>query len=132
MRNTKAFTFIELMVAVAVLAGALLAVLGVFTGCFGLNESSKNLTIAVSHARCVMEEIRDCNILAIITAQDWTSWAQTDPPGGGACDSLENESIQVTYPSGAGANPLEILLTVNWTERGRAKSIQLVTLLAER
>ncbi len=116
--NKRAFTLMELMIGAAVLAIALLGLLGVFTGCFGLNESAGNLTIAISHARCVMEEIRDRNIPSIVTAEDWTAWAQADPPAGGGCNSLDGESINVSYPSGIAANPLEIVITVCWREKG--------------
>lgn len=126
------FTLIELMIGVGILVIAIAGLLGVFTACFGLNESAGNLTIAISHARCVIEEVRDRNIPSIITGIDWATWAQSDPPGGGGCNNLNGESVQVSYPSGAGANPLEILVTVNWTEKGRARNAQLATLLTER
>lgn len=126
------FTLLELMIGVAVLIIALVGLIAAYIGCFSLNENARNLTIAVNDAQCVMEEIRDINIPTNIIAQDWTSWAATDPPSGGGCNRLDNETIIVTYPSGTGAIPLEILVTVNWTERGRQKSTRLATLLSER
>lgn len=133
MRKGRAgFTLVELMIAAAILAVALVGLLGVFIGSFGLIELGRNLTIAVDHARCVMEEIRDCNIPSFVTLQDWAAWAQADVPGGGGCNILHNESVEVTYPSGTEASPLEIMVRVSWTENSRPRSVQLVTLLAER
>ena len=127
------FTLMELVVASAILVVALVGLIAVFVGSFTLSEGARNLTIATNDAQTVMEEIRDYNIPSLITAEDWTVWAQADiSQGGGGCNSLNNESIQVTYPSGQSANPLEIMVTVNWTERERPKSTQLVTLLTSR
>ena len=79
-----------------------------------------------------MEEIRDRNIPDIVTATDWTVWAADDHPFGGSCNSLDAEVVQVTYPSGIAATPLMIVITVNWTERARNYSTQLVSLFSER
>lgn len=53
------FTLLEVMIAAAVLVVALLGLLGVFTGCFGLNETARNLTIAINGAQEKLEEIRN-------------------------------------------------------------------------
>lgn len=139
MRNTdlhkgtrSGFTLMELMIAAVILAVALAGLLGAFIANFNLIESGKNLTAAISHARIVMEEVRDYNIPSLITAEEWTDWAQLESPDGGGCNSLGNETVVVTYPLGTAANPLEVLVTVNWTEKGRARSVQLVTLITER
>lgn len=126
------FTLLELMIGAAVLILALVGLIAAYIGCFSLNESARNLTIATNHAQCVMEEIRDRNLTFNIIQQNWTTWAALNPPSGGGCNSLDNEIITVNYPSGTSANPLQILVTVNWTEKSRQKSTQLVTLLTER
>lgn len=121
------------------------ALIGAFTANFALVESGRNLTAAVNHARCVMEEIRDRTPPSTSAsqaelsawAQDVADWAErdlTDPNGGGGCNSLNGEGIQLTatYPSGGGTRPVEFLVSVNWTEKGRPRSTQLVTLLTER
>ena len=126
------FTLLELMIGSAVLVLALVGLIGAYIGCFSLNESARNLTVAMNDAQCTMEEIRDRNVTSNITQEDWAAWAATDPPEGGGCNTLDSESINVTYPSGTGIDPLEILITVNWTEKGRQRSAQLTTLLTER
>lgn len=113
------FTLIELMIAVVVLVVAVLGLLGAYFSYFNLNESARDLTTAINHAQCVMEEIRDRNIPAFVAAEDWTSWAQTDlVDGGGSCNSLDGESISVWYPQGQDAVPLEIVVTVCWRAKG--------------
>ncbi len=120
------------MIGASVLIVALAGLIAAYMGCFILNESARNLSIAINHAQIVMEEIRDVNILSNIVVEDWTGWSATDVPDGGGCNTLNNETISVTYPSGTGADPLEILLTLNWTEKNRQRSVQLVTLMTER
>lgn len=127
------FTLMELMIGAGVLIIALVGLVAAFTGCFALGESATNLTTAINDAQCVMEEIRAHNIPSLITNEDWANWAATDlVDGGGGCTSLSDESIEVTYPAGIGADPLEVMVTVHWTERGRQKSTQVVTLVTER
>lgn len=133
-KDTKklGFTLLELMIGTAVLIIALVGLISAYIGCFALNESARNLTIAVNDAQCVMEEIRDMNIPLNITSQDWSAWAIADSPGGGGCNKLDNETVTITYPLGTSVEPLEILITVNWTEKNRQRSTQLATLLSER
>lgn len=130
--DNSGFTLLELMIGTAVLIIALVGLIAAYMGCFALNESARNLTIATNHAQCVMEEIRDRNVTSNITKEDWTAWAAADPPGGGGCNTLDTEIVQVTYPLGTTINPLEILVTISWSDRDRIKNIQTVTLLTER
>ncbi|MFH1854584.1 MAG: type II secretion system protein [Candidatus Omnitrophota bacterium] len=133
-KNAKrpGFTLLELMIGAAVLIIALVGLIAAYVGCFALNESARNLTIAANDAQCVMEEIRDVNIPTNITAENWTDWAASNPPSGGGCNRLDNETVTVTYPSGTDAEPLEILITISWTEKSRQRSAQIATLLSER
>jgi prepilin-type N-terminal cleavage/methylation domain-containing protein len=52
------FTLVELMIAAAVTAVALLGLLGVFSGCFSTDESSRDLTASMNISRHIVEEIR--------------------------------------------------------------------------
>lgn len=130
-KKNSGFTLLEVMISSAILIVALLGLIAVYTGCFTLNEGARNLTIAINDAQCVMEEIRDRNIPSNITQEDWTDWALKNPPDGGGCNSLNNETIAVTWIPNE-ADPLEITVTVEWKEKGRDRNAQLITLLAER
>jgi len=128
----RGFTLLELIIGMVILVTAIVSLIAAYIGCFTLNQSARNLTIAINDGQTVMEEIRKTNIPDSITSQDWTTWASTNPPDGGGCNRLENESITVTYPSGIAATPLQVLVTVNWKEKNRTRSTQLVTLISER
>lgn len=117
--NKSAFTLMELLIATAVLALALGGSLALFIANLRLIESGKNLSIAINHARCVMEQIRDRNLSTLVLGEDWTAWAQAEPPYGGGCNSLNGEKINVTYPSGTTTAPLEIVVTVCWREKDK-------------
>ncbi|MBN3038664.1 MAG: type II secretion system protein [Candidatus Omnitrophica bacterium] len=66
-RFLTGFTLVELMMASAVTAVALLGLLGVFSGCFGVDESARDLTAAMNGARQIMEQLRTFRDEARIT-----------------------------------------------------------------
>jgi hypothetical protein len=129
-RKIKAFTLSELLIAAGVLVIALGGLLLGFMACFILNESSRNLALASGHAQFVMEEITDTTFASIKTSADsgvW-DWDAADVTSNGL-SVLYNESIdtQVT-----GADPLTIVVTVNWQDqKGRNRNVVLQTLLAQ-
>ena len=59
MMNRCGFTLMELMIAAGVLVFALLGLLAVFIGCSGLNETARNLTIAINGVQREIEGIRN-------------------------------------------------------------------------
>ena len=67
-QDTKAlgFTLLELMIGSAILIVALAGLLAAFIGCFRLNETAKNLTIAVTGAQEKLEEIRNYNFDTVV------------------------------------------------------------------
>ena len=48
--NSRGFTLMELIIGGVIILVALLGLLGVFTGCFNLNESSRGMSIAINDA----------------------------------------------------------------------------------
>ena len=54
----KGLTLAEVLLGMVILTFVLIAILALFANCIILNESNRNLTIALSHAQFVMEEIR--------------------------------------------------------------------------
>jgi prepilin-type N-terminal cleavage/methylation domain-containing protein len=67
--NNNGFSLMELMIATAIFTIACIGLLGVFTGCFILNEMSRNLTLAINGAEKEMERIRNLPFNQI-SAQD--------------------------------------------------------------
>ena len=115
--NKSAFTLMELMIAAAVLSIALLGLLGVFTRCFGLNETAKNLTIAINGAQEKLEQIRNLRD------------AGTPRPAGHYSENVSNFPVQHrvaidifddgTDPDGISNSDLFwISVSVSWKQKG--------------
>lgn len=132
------FTLLELMIAVAILIVGIIGILAVFAYCYGLNETSRNITQAANDGRAVFETMRDESATGIsnIANTNWNLWAKsTGPTASGKTNSVPLTSLtqeDITTDI-SGSDPLQITLTVNWLERGgRQGQIQLVTLMTER
>ena len=128
--NKGAFSLPELLLATAILAFALCAILLSYVNCFFLNESSRNLNIAISHAAYVMEEIKNTSFSSITTninSGNW-DWSGTDITSRGLT-ALNNETIDAQVN---GTTMLDVLVTVYWKDRGlRNRSTGVETLIAE-
>ncbi len=132
MASLRGFTLSELLLAAAILVFVLAGLLALFLNCLILNEANRNLTIAMTHAQYIMEEIKDEDfdgLEAKINNGDWdldASAIQSAPYGLAA---LSNETIDVNATQSG--NPLGISVTVQWNERGqRIRSTELDTLIA--
>ena len=103
-----------------------IAILALFANCIILNESNRNLTVAISHVQFVMEEIRNTNFNSILSG-DW-DWdiAQIGVKG---LNALTDESIDTTI---TGTTLLNVVVKVEWDDRGgRERDIKVETLIAE-
>ena len=153
MKKQSGFTLIEVMISMAIFAGTVGAFAGYYATSSRLNESNRNLTRAMTDARTVLEEIRNTvqsNGLAAVTATDWTAWAATSANGivnpAAGQPGLDNEAVRVFYvappapapPAAPGAapagppDPLNVTVRVEWTERNRARWIDVDTILTRR
>lgn len=140
----RGFTLTELILTTAILVFALTGLLMLFINCLILNESNRNLTIAISHAEYAMENIKNAgsieNIRNKINNGDWD--LNTNGINNMGLQALTGESITTcccvppctqanpclgSCPSGT--NPLGIYLRVDWQDRNqRARNICLSTL----
>ena len=57
-KPARGFTLVELMLTMAIAVIAISSSLAVYVNCMFLNESNKNLVIAVSDAQYILEEIK--------------------------------------------------------------------------
>ncbi len=124
--SDKGFTLVEVMLATAILVFVLSSLLLVFINCIILNESSRNLTVAVSHAEFALEEIKSWDFSNITIGS--TSWNITSI----GLTPLNSETLVITL-TGAGTNPKNITANVIWKDRIVSnRSLALETLLTER
>lgn len=128
----KGFTLIEVLLTAAFLVFTVSAILMLFANCIFLNAGNRALTVAMSHAQMVMEEIRDTNFSVIETniTNNYWDWDVSAIEGKGLV-ALSEEAID-TNKIGAGSDLLNIMVTVSWEGRNqRSKSVSLETLLGE-
>jgi len=107
---TAAFTMIELMIGVAILAIAITALLGAFIGQMQLNEHARNLTYATNDATRVMEQLRLLNTGPSCKASGtvgipsaipppgfytWDAWLAAPASAGGG----GGKSVEPTFPN---------------------------------
>ncbi len=129
------FTLVEVMIAAAVSVVVLLGLLGSYVGCFNLNESAKNLTIAMNGAQEKLEEIRNhCSDHFGTMVADYSPGGLigdtfTISPGTWLAAGNQSAVVYILDPqtgailnTGPAANPgldlYEIRIVVCWRQRG--------------
>ena len=131
----KSFTLIELLVAMGILAFVITGLLSLFLNIMFLNVSSRNTTIAITHARNIFEDIRNApfaGLQARINAGGANGWdlnsAQLQATYN--LNPLPNETIATSSPSAVGADPMEVSVQILWRDRGlRNRSFELRSLI---
>ena len=120
------FTLAEVVVSVGLMGFILTALLAFFINSVTLNESSRNLTVAVSHAQFVMEDIKASsfgNLTFNISSGVW-NW-DVSKVAAKRLAPLKNENIITTM---SGQTLLTVTVSVSWQEAaGRLRSISLST-----
>jgi type II secretory pathway pseudopilin PulG len=127
--SNKAFSFPELLVAVAILSFTLTGILASLIHTMILNNASSNLTVATSHAEIVLEQIRNtsfANISTNISDGNWNWSASTIASNN--LTPLNSEAISV---QSSGTTLLDITATVTWKDlQQRSRSTSLRTLVS--
>ncbi|MBI3602398.1 MAG: hypothetical protein HY209_05850 [Candidatus Omnitrophica bacterium] len=124
-RQGSGFSLLEILLVAAILSYSLSVILTTFITSVGLDEASRNLTTATSHAQYVMESVKNtafANIATSITSGTW-NWITATVTSNGLA-ALNSESIATTY---SGTNPLTVTVTVSWNDthaRSRTKVLQ--------
>ena len=118
------------MIGAAILAIAIVSLLGAFMAQMALNEHARNQALGTNDAARVMEELRRQNsgagcatpsAAAPVGFASWNAWlADTGANGGGGKsiqpDPNTNEFVVVTP---TGGNPLTVTVAVCWRQRER-------------
>jgi Tfp pilus assembly protein PilV len=130
--RSQGLSLAELLIAVAILAYCLSPMMATFINSVALNDSSRNLLTATSHAEYVMESIKSkafSEIPGAAAEAVWSAWTfNTSGVTGLGLTALKAESITTTL---AGINPVDISVTVSWADAGgRSRSIQLRTVIS--
>ncbi|MFC1658583.1 hypothetical protein ACFL1D_04260 [Candidatus Omnitrophota bacterium] len=139
-KHTRGLTLAELLLAAAIMAFVICGLIALFVNCSFLNEGNRNLTMALSHAQYIMEEIRNegdlDQIKTMIDNQSFTGLS-----------GLSSESISVccydmpwANPASSclescitdGGNPLGVYVSVSWQDRRqRTRQVALHTLMTD-
>ncbi len=122
-------TLIEVSLSIAILAVALISVLGVLVQAQEANVLNRSRVIAFDQARSVIDEIKDLQALGIKLPE---GILEKIPAGKLPIAStvLNNAWRSVEY--GAKADPLMVTVTVHWLDmRGREASLSLSSAVAK-
>ena len=108
-KDSEGFTLLELMIGASVLVVALVGLIAAFSGCFTLNETARNTTIAINGAQDRIEWIRNITFDQIAN-QDGTNFEIDGLPDGDSEGIVEVDSI----------NPdlYRITITISWRQKG--------------
>ncbi|NTV28597.1 MAG: type II secretion system protein [Candidatus Omnitrophica bacterium] len=127
--SSAGFTLVEIILAAGILGIILSVMLSFFVNAIALNKASRDLTIAVSHAQYVLEDIRNASFYNVPSQIDsgvwtWDAKAVTDK----GLHPLKNEQITTTK---VGTELLTVTVTVTWGDAsGRPESLVLMTHMA--
>lgn len=134
-KKCKAFTLIELVVAVAVLVIAILTTAFSITNVNDMSALSRERMAAASDANRVLEAMRDTanQSIALLKTTDWSAWAALNVMNGKTGNEilLNSEAATVTFQN-LTDNPVQTTVTISWTHGQRPYSYQITTLFADR
>ena len=124
--SRHAFTLLEIVLAAGILGIVLSAMLAFFVNSLALNESSRTLTVAVSHAQYIMEDIRNAAFSTLPGHIDGGIWNwDAEKISAAGLEPLPAEQITTTR---VGTELLTVTVTVLWGDRsGRSRSFVLMT-----
>ena len=115
--NQNGFSLIEVLIAMAILAMSMLAAASMQIGSIRNNASGNMVTQANMLAKAQMEVLK--NTADVTTLADGT---QNNIDGDGLSGGIYNRSWTVTN---LGTTARRIIVTVQWSKRGRSRTIVL-------
>lgn len=117
-KGKKAFTLIELMVAIGILALIATGLLMTYTSCILLAHSNINLTKAANDAELALEELKRRPYSDIVNETI------------NGLSNLENATADIIVEDDSEGKK-EVLVDISWTERGRSRNFKLFTIFYE-
>ncbi len=107
-KRQNGFSMLEVLIAAFFLGTALIGILGSIISNTILVGLDNEKASAIYQLQIVLEEMQALNTDEI-TSTNWQVWAQSN-----LAMPLPNESLSVTFPDGAYADPLKINATISW------------------
>ncbi len=120
-KQDNGFTFVELLLSVLILAGAIGGALLLYTSSMISSQQAWDTTVATSHAEYVLEDMQTRDSISNILAVDWESWVVKQ-----RLNTLPSEAIEVTFVDPE-SDPLDVQVTVDWIRKLRVNRITLKT-----
>jgi hypothetical protein len=137
MKPKQGFTLSELLLASGIMAFVLVGLLQLFITCIFLNESSRNLSVAIAQGQYLLEEMKNTNFtnykIGSINADTYWDWdsATINSNGLGALNS-EAITTDAAWVDEGTKDRLDITVTLAWKDFGlRGRSLVLRTLITE-
>lgn len=118
LRQKKAFTLIELLLAVFILAFGIASILQLFSQSILSSNAAWDLTVASSHAETLLEEMQSRETLDSIISENWDQWGRAND-----LNQLPDEQIQIKMNDHQ-MDPLPINVIISWDRSGRKQSVQ--------
>ena len=126
--NQRGFTLVETIFSIMVAAIVLVGVVEAFLYLTNMSSISKNRTLVFQDMQVTMERISGTALNSLNSQfpnnQALSNAFVTNVLGG---YKLPSETITVNYPNGTTANPREVVVVGQWTDRGLARTIALRT-----
>jgi len=120
-QNEKGVTMIETLIATALIVFISTSAMSLFIAGYKYNAISEQIVTATNIARARVEFIRNT---------EFSNITNFFPAGYSVTlEELPSGECYVTYPDGVGVDPLNVLVCVDWTERGTPHSVKLSTLI---
>lgn len=127
-KNEKGLTLIEVMFSVFIAILVLVGVVQALIYIAAMTSDSKSRAMVFQDVQMTMERVSGTPLSSLVTTfpnnQALPNAFVTNVLQG---YKLTGENITVSYPAGTGGNPLEVVVTGQWPERGQTRSVVLRT-----
>ena len=120
-KQKKGFTFVELLIAVFILTGAIGGILMLFATSMISSQQAWDTTVATSHGEHVLEEMQARESIDSILMVNWDRWIEEQ-----RLNTLPREVIEVTFAN-SDSDLLGIQVQVDWVRKSRKHNVTLNT-----
>ena len=123
----KGMTLIEVLLSIFIAALVLVGVIEAMLYLTAVSSSSKNRALVFQDMQMTMERILGTQLSSLPTTFPAGAVPEAFVANVLRGYKIPAESVIISYPNGTAGNPLEVVVTGQWTERGRARSVSIGT-----